>query len=98
MEALDTISALSYALQPKIPIASSPSGSPQPPLKLVLFKLDKYIQEEEFSHEFMLKGGMQLLVRLLSEGPSQKRMESAGSGIDAALSGNALAVRRYRLA
>ena len=66
LEALDTISALSYALQPLSPIPTSPSKQIQPPLKLSLFKLQKYIKEEEFSHEFMLKGGMQLLVKLLS--------------------------------
>jgi hypothetical protein len=66
LEALDTISALSYALQPLSPIPSSPRHQAQPPLKLSLFNLNKYIREEEFSHEFMLKGGMQLLVKLLS--------------------------------
>jgi len=66
MEALDTISALSYALQPLSPIPSSPRHQAQPPLKLSLFNLNRYIREEEFSHEFMLKGGMQLLVKLLS--------------------------------
>jgi len=66
LEALDTISALSYALQPLSPIPSSPRHQAQPPLKLSLFNLNKYIREEEFSHEFMVKGGMQLLVKLLS--------------------------------
>ncbi|KAK4688356.1 hypothetical protein P7C73_g1754, partial [Tremellales sp. Uapishka_1] len=36
-----------------------------PPLKLALFTLQKYIKEEDFAVEFMLKGGMRMLVRLV---------------------------------
>lgn len=50
------------------------------PLKLALFNFQKYIKEEEFAVEFMLKGGVRTLVRLL---------ERSHGG----LTGNSLAVR-----
>ncbi|KAG7530583.1 hypothetical protein FFLO_04946 [Filobasidium floriforme] len=81
LEALDTISAMSYALQPLSPILpASPTRQTQPGLKLSLFKLHSYIKEEEFSHEFMLKGGMQLLVKLLSVTDETYQAEDA-SGV-----------------
>lgn len=49
------------------------------PLKLALFNLQKYVREEEFSVEFMMRGGVSDLVDLLQR-------EEAG------LSGNTLAV------
>lgn len=52
------------------------------PLKLALFNLQKYIKEEDFAVEFMLKGGVGLLVELVeNEEPKS------------ALTGNSLAVR-----
>ncbi|WWC72975.1 uncharacterized protein I206_106939 [Kwoniella pini CBS 10737] len=42
-----------------------PTSSDGIPLKLALFNLQKYIKEEDFAVEFMLKGGMKMLVRLL---------------------------------
>ncbi|WRT69192.1 uncharacterized protein IL334_006176 [Kwoniella shivajii] len=47
-----------------------PTSADAIPLKLALFNLQKYIKEEEFAVEFMLKGGMKILVRFLerSEG------------------------------
>lgn len=54
------------------------------PLKLALFNLQKYIKEEDFAVEFMLKGGVGLLVELVeNEDPK------------AILTGNSLAVRRW---
>jgi engulfment/cell motility protein 1 len=50
------------------------------PLKLALFNLSKYIHEEDFAIEFMLRGGMRTLMKLL------ERNESG-------LPGNSLAVR-----
>lgn len=51
------------------------------PLKLALFNLQKYIKEEDFAVEFMLKGGVGLLVELVeNEEPKS------------ALTGNSLAV------
>lgn len=101
IEALDTISALSYALQPLSPIPASPTKQVQPPLKLALFKLQKYIKEEEFSHEFMLKGGRQLLVKLLGvaeedqetrPGDEPREVRSGGNQYTSPLAGNTLAV------
>ncbi|WVF65412.1 hypothetical protein IAT40_000139 [Kwoniella sp. CBS 6097] len=42
-----------------------PASSDAIPLKLALFNLQKYIKEEDFAVEFMLKGGMKMLVRFL---------------------------------
>ncbi|WWC63902.1 uncharacterized protein I303_106507 [Kwoniella dejecticola CBS 10117] len=42
-----------------------PTSADGIPLKLALFNLQKYIKEEDFAVEFMLKGGMKMLVRLL---------------------------------
>lgn len=109
LEALDTISAMSYALQPLSPILpASPTRQTRPGLKLSLFKLHSYIKEEEFSHEFMLKGGMQLLVKLLSVTDENYQAEDASgvqednkiSRVDQAVSpltGNMLAVSRVSL-
>jgi len=52
-------------------------------LKLALFNLQKYVKEEEFSVELMMRGGVSDLVDLV-------RREEAG------LSGNTLAVSRNR--
>jgi len=51
------------------------------PLKMALFNLQKYIKEGEFVVEFMLKGGLKLLMAL---------MERSSGG----LAGNSLAVCR----
>ena len=48
-------------------------------LKLALFNLQKYIQEEDFAFEFLLRGGVKTLVRILER-------------LDGALTGNSLAV------
>jgi hypothetical protein len=53
-------------------------------LKLALFNLQKYIKEEDFVVDFMLKGGVKMLLRL---------MEGEG-----ALTGNSLAVSHPYLA
>ncbi|KAK8844114.1 hypothetical protein IAR55_006908 [Kwoniella newhampshirensis] len=42
-----------------------PASAETIPLKLALFNLQKYIKEEDFAVEFMLKGGMRILVRFL---------------------------------
>ncbi|WWC91077.1 uncharacterized protein L201_006018 [Kwoniella dendrophila CBS 6074] len=55
-----------------------PSSSDSIPLKLALFNLQKYIKEEDFAVEFMLKGGMKLLVKFLER-------------IEGGLTGNSLA-------
>lgn len=58
---------------------STASTIPDLPLKLALFNLQKHVKEEDFAAEFLLKGGVRILVHLL---------ERAEGG----LSGNALAV------
>ena len=50
------------------------------PLKLALFNMQKYIKEEDFATELLLRGGIKTLVRLLER-------ETGG------LAGNSLAVR-----
>lgn len=52
------------------------------PLKLALFNLQKYIKEDDFAVEFMLKGGLELLVELVEKDDPKT-----------ALTGNSLAVR-----
>lgn len=49
------------------------------PLKLALFNLQKYCKEGDFAAEFMLKGGLAVLVTLLER-------------VHGGLSGNSLAV------
>lgn len=49
------------------------------PLKLALFNFQKFVSEEEFTAEFLLKGGMRTLVKILES--------------ENGLTGNALAVR-----
>lgn len=49
------------------------------PLKLALFNFQKFIGEEEFAAEFLLKGGMRKLIKILD--------------LEGGLRGNALAVR-----
>lgn len=51
------------------------------PLKLALFNLQKYIKEDDFAVEFMLKGGVSLLVELVEKDDPKT-----------ALTGNSLAV------
>ncbi|ORY33129.1 hypothetical protein BCR39DRAFT_521383 [Naematelia encephala] len=47
--------------------AVSPDQPAVLPLKLALFNLQKYIKEEDFAVEFMLRGGMKMLVKLLEQ-------------------------------
>jgi hypothetical protein len=54
------------------------------PLKLALFNLSKYVNEEDFAVEFMLKGGVRTIMKLLER-------EEGG------LSGNSLAVSHTHL-
>lgn len=49
------------------------------PLKLALFHFQKFVGEEEFAAEFLLKGGMRTLIKILD--------------LEGGLTGNALAVR-----
>lgn len=49
------------------------------PLKLALFNLQKYVKEEEFASEFLLRGGVRILVGLLEK-------------TEGGLAGNSLAV------
>lgn len=49
------------------------------PLKLALFNFQKFVGEEEFAAEFLLKGGMRTLIKILD--------------LEGGLTGNALAVR-----
>jgi hypothetical protein len=49
------------------------------PLKLALFNLSKYVKEDDFAVEFMIRGGTKVLVALLERG-------------DRGLTGNTLAV------
>lgn len=102
IEALDTIAALQYALQPSSPLPLSPSGRISVPLKLVLFNLHKFIHEEAFNTEFIKRGGLGLLVKLLmvnEEGDDESKKQSTDIGHGdvkprelMVLSGNALAV------
>ena len=83
-EALAVIGALRAAIaRPSLDssaiISDSTLGTTQS-LKLALFNLQKYIKEEDFAVEFLLKGGLALLVRLLHRGEN-------------GVSGNSLAVR-----
>ncbi|RSH95186.1 hypothetical protein EHS25_000272 [Saitozyma podzolica] len=84
-EALAVVTSLKVsAQQPKL--ESTPPLNTQTqtegmgiPLKLALFNLQKYIKEEDFAVEFMMRGGMRMLVRML---------ERDGEG---GLAGNSLA-------
>jgi engulfment/cell motility protein 1 len=68
--------------QSSINLSTDSHGRDGISLKLALFNLQKYIKEEDFVIDFMLKGGVKMLVRLM-EG-------------DSGLSGNSLAVRAKR--
>nr|ODO03704.1 hypothetical protein L204_00040 [Cryptococcus depauperatus CBS 7855] len=46
---------------------SSTTSNDHIPLKLALFNLQKYVKEEEFSIEFLFKGGMKTLIKLLEK-------------------------------
>jgi hypothetical protein len=83
------------------PLPSTPSGKLSIPLKLCLFNLSKYLKEPLFAAEFMAKGGIELLVRLILDGPStSSRLSYMGSSSHDAgtdpeiepLKGNSLAV------
>ena len=56
------------------------------PLKLALFNLSKYIKEEDFAVEFMLRGGVKMLVDLVA------RVENPLSGNSLAVSSRIVAV------
>lgn len=57
-------------------------GKSATPLKLALFNLQKYVKEEEFSVEFMMRGGTRTLIRLI------ERTEGGLSGNSLAVSNN----------
>ena len=80
-EALSVVTSLKVACSngTNDTVALGDGGTTHIPLKLALFNLQKYVKEEEFSVEFMIRGGMNDLVQLL------QRTENA-------LSGNSLAV------
>jgi hypothetical protein len=90
IEALDSIYALAYALQPLTPLPSTPSGKLSIPLKLCLFNMSKYLKEMPFANEFIVKGGFPLLIKLITHGPSPtprvnqdgKMKEMDGTGMD----------------
>jgi hypothetical protein len=85
-EALAVVTSLKVsAQQPKLESTPALNTHTQTdgmgiPLKLALFNLQKYIKEEDFAVEFMMRGGMRMLVRML---------EQDGEG---GLAGNSLAV------
>ncbi|ODO09557.1 hypothetical protein I350_03160 [Cryptococcus amylolentus CBS 6273] len=72
-EALIVVASLKSAIRrdslPESTSSHTPSSSPSNldpiPLKLALFNLQKFVKEEDFSVEFLLKGGMRILIRLL---------------------------------
>ncbi|WVQ81129.1 hypothetical protein IAT38_003251 [Cryptococcus sp. DSM 104549] len=69
-EALVVVTSLKASLH-KETIGDStvdvPATADTIPLKLALFNLQKYIKEEEFAVEYLLRGGMKMLVRLLEK-------------------------------
>lgn len=55
---------------PKSENSQIPEDTGTLPVKLALFNLQKYIKEDDFAVEFMLKGGVKFLVDLITdEGP-----------------------------
>ncbi|ODO06045.1 hypothetical protein L198_01274 [Cryptococcus wingfieldii CBS 7118] len=74
-EALIVVSSLKSAIRRDSVPESTSSHTPSPslsnldtiPLKLALFNLQKFVREEDFSFEFLLKGGMKILIRLLEQ-------------------------------
>ncbi|ODN81097.1 hypothetical protein L202_03192 [Cryptococcus amylolentus CBS 6039] len=76
-EALIVVSSLKSAIRrdslPESTFSHTPSHTPSPsnldtiPLKLALFNLQKFVKEEDFSVEFLLIGGMRILIRLLGK-------------------------------
>lgn len=55
---------------PKSENSQIPEDTGTLPAKLALFNLQKYIKEDDFAVEFMLKGGVKFLVDLITdEGP-----------------------------
>lgn len=85
-EALAVVSSLKSASSrqslDRASTASVHSASEGLPLKLALFNFQKYVKEEDFAVEFMLKGGMKMLLKMLD-------VREGG------LSGNSLAVRPH---
>jgi len=61
---------------------NSTRGSMGLPLKLALFNLQKYAKEEDFAVEFMLKGGMRILVRLFDASAGLSSNSLAVSCVD----------------
>ena len=80
-EALTVVNSLKYSSDHEIINESKVSLADLAvvPVKLALFNLSKYIREQEFAVEFMIRGGVRLLIDLL---------ERQHGG----LSGNSLAV------
>lgn len=78
-EALAVVISLQQALLRSDLPGTTRDESHTIPLKLALFNLQKHVKEEEFSVEFMLRGGVHDLVSLLQDS-------------DGGLSGNSLAV------
>jgi len=66
-EALSVVTSLKVACTngTSETVALGDGGTTPIPLKLALFNLQKYVKEEEFAVEFMLRGGMSDLVLLL---------------------------------
>ena len=80
-EALTVVNSLKYSSK-NASLNDSTASLPDQaviPLKLALFNLSKFIKEEEFAAEFMIRGGVKMLIELL------ERREGG-------LSGNSLAV------
>lgn len=83
-EALSVVTSLQHAVSSNLDSSAvSPSklngGKAAIPLKLALFNLSKYVKEEEFAVEFMIRGGTKDLLRLIEHS-------------EGGLSGNTLAV------
>ncbi len=104
VEAVDSVAGLQYAIDPLTPLASMPSGKLAVPLKLTIFNITKYLKEPPFADEFLRRGGLDLLIRLIAHGSADlsavsRAGSTAGDRSSAAdgdrgdtLSGNTLAV------
>ncbi|WVQ73600.1 hypothetical protein IAR50_003179 [Cryptococcus sp. DSM 104548] len=73
-EALIVVASLKASIRrdslPESTSGQSASSIDVIPLKLALFNLQKFVKEEDFSVEFLLKGGMKILIRLLEKDES----------------------------
>ena len=66
-EALTVVDSLKHSVKDDSPRGSEASNFDGHiiPLKLALFNLSKFVREEEFAVEFMIRGGVRLLIELL---------------------------------